>query len=173
MNVINRIKRKIKGDIPFKRKGNNVHIQEGTAFYSRENIEIGDNVYIGPKNIFFGYGGISVGSGSILAHNVEIHTRNHNYDSEDLESIPYDKVYVYKPVVIEENVWIGAHVKISPGVTIGEGSVIGLGAVVTKDIPPYSIAGGNPAKVIKQRDISRYERLKQENKIYLKMKFEK
>ncbi|MBL4677498.1 MAG: hypothetical protein JKY70_15040 [Mucilaginibacter sp.] len=54
-----------------------------------------------------------------------------------------------KPVIIEDNVWIGETVSVLPGVTIGKGSIIGASAVVTKNIPPYSIAVGNPAKVIK------------------------
>ena len=58
------------------------------------------------------------------------------------------------------------------GVTIGEGAVIGMGAVVTKDVPKGAVMGGNPAKVIKYRDMERYEQLKQDGKIYLKMKFE-
>lgn len=57
----------------------------------------------------------------------------------------------YKPIVIEDDVWIAARVNVMAGVTIGKGSVIGAGSVVTKDIPPYSIAVGTPAKVIKKR----------------------
>lgn len=62
---------------------------------------------------------------------MEIITRNHNYDSHDLKFIPYDTLYINKPVVIKENVWIGSHVYILPGITIGEGAVIGMGSVLT------------------------------------------
>ena len=58
-------------------------------------------------------------------------------------------IYSKGPVIIGENVWIGENVCILPGVTIGKGTVIGAGAVVTKDIPPFSVAGGNPARIIK------------------------
>ena len=61
-----------------------------------------------------------------------------------------NKVLV-KPIVIEDDVWIGRRVIILPGVTIGRGSVIGAGAVVAKDIPPYSVAVGNPCKVVRNR----------------------
>ena len=159
--------------IEFKNKGNNVHIMEDCMFVSPENISIGDNVYIGDRNRFYAFSDISIGNGTILAHNIEIMTRNHNYDGEGLESIPYDKKYILKPVVIEDNVWICSNVLIVPGVTIGEGSIIGMGSVVTKNVPKYAVVGGNPAKIIKYRNKECYEKLKQENKIYLKMKFEK
>jgi acetyltransferase-like isoleucine patch superfamily enzyme len=60
---------------------------------------------------------------------------------------------ISKEVVIEDDVWLGYNVIVLPGVTIGKGSVIGAGSVVSKDIPPYSIAIGNPARVIKKREI--------------------
>ncbi|WP_108669007.1 acyltransferase [Peribacillus acanthi] len=133
-------------------------------------MEIGNDVFIGFGGFYVASGGISIGNGTIIAHKVEIMTRNHNYDSEDLKSIPYDSRYILKPVVIEENVWIGSNVCIVPGVCIGEGAVIGMGSVVTKDVPKYAIVGGNPAKVIKFRDSEVYEKLKLENKIYLRIK---
>lgn len=172
MNFINKIKRKFKSEIKFQKKGTNVIIENSSIFYSPENIIIGDNVRIGPRNRLHGYAGITISNGTILANDVNILTRNHNYDGEGLESIPYDKKYILKPVFIEENVWVGSFVLIAPGVTIGEGAVIGMGSVVTKDIPRYAVVGGNPAKVIKYRDQERYEKLKQENQIYLKKKFD-
>ena len=60
---------------------------------------------------------------------------------------------VEKPVIIEDDVWIGSRVTILPGVTIGEGSVIGASAVVAKSVPPYSVVVGNPAKIVKTRKI--------------------
>lgn len=175
--MINRIKRYFDrnqlNNLKFLSKGANVVISEGNLFHQIDKITIGDNVYIGPNGVYYGYGGLSIGSGSILSHKIEILTRNHNYNSANLESIPYDKEYLLKSVNIKENVWVGSNVLIVPGVTIGEGSVVGMGSVVTKDVPPYAIVGGNPAKVLKYRDIEKYEQLKAENKIYLKMKFKK
>lgn len=167
------IKKVFKKQIAFKEIGENTHIMGGCKIVEPENISLGSHVYIGPRNTLFGFGGITIADGTILVHDVEIMTRNHNYDSEDLQSIPYDKVYIHKPVTIEENVWIGSHVLIVPGVTIGEGAVIGMGAVITKDVPKGAVMGGNPAKVIKYRDMDRYEKLKQEGKLYLKMKFDR
>ena len=55
-----------------------------------------------------------------------------------------------KPIVIKDNVWIGRDCRILKGVTVGEGSIVALGAIVTKDVPPYTVVAGNPAKVVKQ-----------------------
>lgn len=154
----------------FKSLGKNIEINSTNKFLSPENISIGDNVYIGPDGMYIGHGGIEINSGTIIAHNVEITTRNHNYDGPNLKSIPYDNEYVYKKVIIGENVWIGSHVKITPGVIIGEGSVIGMGSVVTKEVPVCAVVAGNPAKIIKYRDIDKYNFLKEKNKIYLKEK---
>lgn len=162
--------RLIKRISKFKHKGNNVKIGRYTRFYEKTNIVIGDNVYIGPYCTFIAYGGLEIGSGTIMAHKIEIMTRNHNYDSRDLESIPYDRRYIHKKVSIGENVWIGSHVLILPGVTIGEGAVIGMGSVVTKDIPAFAVAGGNPASIKKYRDRELYNKLKAEGKIYLELK---
>ena len=68
--------------------------------------------------------------------------------------------------------WIGSRVTIIPGVSIGEGAVIGAGAVVTHDIPPLAVAGGNPAKVIKYRNQEVYEKLKSEKRIYLDIEYD-
>ena len=89
-------------------------------------------------------------------------TQNHNYDSG--ESIPYGSDYILKTVIIEDNVWFGSNVLVTGNVHIGEGSIIAAGAVVVKDVPKYAIVGGNPAQIIKYRDIDHYEKLKSENK---------
>ncbi len=80
--------------------------------------------------------------------------------------IPYDKTYVYKTVKIENNVWFGNNVIVTGNITIGEGAIIAAGAVVSKDVPKCAIVGGNPAKVIKYRDVEHYELLKQERKFW-------
>ena len=80
--------------------------------------------------------------------------------------IPYDESYVYKTVVIGDNVWLGNRVTIVGDVTIGEGVIVAAGSVVCKDVPDYAIVGGNPAKVIKYRDIEHYNRLKSECKFH-------
>lgn len=85
-----------------------------------------------------------------------LHT--HNYEGND---IPYDNSVLCKDIVIGDYVWIGARVIILPGTEIGEGAIIQAGAVVHGKIPPYAIAGGNPAKVFKYRNIEHFLGLKQ------------
>ncbi|MBR3611436.1 MAG: hypothetical protein IKL57_08290 [Oscillospiraceae bacterium] len=84
--------------------------------------------------------------------------------------IPYDKRFVEKPVVIGKYVWIGARSTILPGVKIGDGAVIGAASVVTKDVPNGAVVGGNPARIIKYRNMEVYNRLLLEDKGYIKHK---
>lgn len=147
--------------------GRNVHLCPGYKITSPHNVTIGDNTWAGNNLLIRAEGGVTIGSGVVLSSNVEIWTSNHNYDSEDLSTIPYDTRMKLKHVTIGDNVWVGTRVLFVPGVTVGEGAVIGMGSVVTKDVPPYAVVGGNPAKVIKYRDKDRYEQLKAEGRIYL------
>lgn len=152
--------------------GKNVHICKGYTISNKRKTSIGNHVWIGANFFATGNGDITIGSGTIISKNVEIWTSNHCYDADDLQAIPYDQRMLSKPVTIGENVWIGTHVIILPGVTIGEGAVIGAGAVVTKDVPPCAVVGGNPAKVVKFRNIENYNRLKAKGKIYLDVEYD-
>lgn len=152
--------------------GRNVHICDYYSISGQKNLSIGNHVWIGDHFYARAEGGLTIGSGTILSRYVEIWTTNHCYDAEDLQTIPYDRRMIAKPVTIGENVWIGSRVIILPGITIGEGAVIGAGAVVAKDIPPYAVAGGNPAKVLKYRNIEKYEELKAQGKIYLDVEYD-
>ena len=111
--------------------------------------EIGDYSYIGPNGVMGAGGGIKVGSHVQMGPNVTITAENHHFNDPALR-IDQQGVY-HQGVVIEDDVWIGGRATILDGVTIGRGSVIGAGAVVTKSIPPYSIAIGVPAKPIRSR----------------------
>lgn len=148
--------------------GTNTYICDGVKMDTIGNISIGDHVWIGHRCYLDGGGGISIGSGTIIARETEILTQNHYFQGVDLMEIPYDKRFIVKPVTIGNNVWIGLRVIIIPGVTIGEGAVIGAGSVVSKDVPALAVVGGNPCKIIKYRDAEQYYRLKDEGRIYLK-----
>jgi acetyltransferase-like isoleucine patch superfamily enzyme len=109
--------------------GNGVHIGEGSVIYSGVGLRIGDNVIIGPQNII-----------------VDLDHRFKNLE------LPINQQGMNgKEISIEEDVWIASQCVILKGVTIGKGSVIGAGSIVNKTIPPYRVAVGVPAKVIKKR----------------------
>ena len=144
--------------------GNRVIFAMGVKFFNPKNIVIGENVRIGARSILSGQGGITIGSNVSLGTEVIIWSANHNYMQP--KELPYDNEYIKRPVIIEDNVWLGARSSIVPGVKIEEGAVIGLGAVVTRDVPKCAVVAGNPAKIIKYRNIEAYEKLKSENSFH-------
>lgn len=102
-----------------------------------------ENVFLNTSCHFQDQGGITIGDGTQIGHNVVLATLNHNENpAQRSETIP-------APIVIGRNVWIGANATITPGVTVGDGAIVAAGAVVTKDVPPDTIAGGVPARVIR------------------------
>jgi acetyltransferase-like isoleucine patch superfamily enzyme len=107
---------------------------------------IGDRSRIGMNNVIIGP--VTIGNDVMLAQNVVLSGLNHGY--EDITKVPRKQPVERKKIVIEDEVWICANTVIVAGVTIGKHAVIAAGSVVTKSIPPYSVAVGNPAKVIKQ-----------------------
>lgn len=115
-----------------------------------ENVQINDYVHIGSIE------SVKIGNNVLMASKIYISDHNHGiYEGEFCDNpliIPAIRKSVSKRVIIEDNVWIGESVCILPGVIIGEGSVIGALSVVTKSIPPFSIAVGNPAKIVKKYD---------------------
>ncbi len=106
-----------------------------------------------------GKGNVILGNYFVAGFDSQIISDTHNYEGND---IPYDSSMISKDIVIEDFVWIGARVIILPGTEIGEGAIIQAGAVVHGKIPPYSIAGGNPAKVFKYRNVEHFLKLKAE-----------
>ena len=129
--------------------GDNVAIHEAVYLFNAENIRFGNHVTVHPLSYLDAEGGISIGNDVSIAHNVSIISFEHDY--RNLEMPINSTPLLLKKIIIEDNVWIGAGVRILGGVTIGTGSVIGAGAVVTRDVPPMSIAVGVPARVIKSR----------------------
>ncbi len=115
-----------------------------------EGLKIGNNSSIGPYSYIGCSGFIEIGDNVMMSPRVSIYAENHLFDNPDL-SIK-DQGVKREFVKIEDDCWIAANTVILAGVTIGRGSVIAAGSVVTKDVPPYSIVGGVPAKVIKSRN---------------------
>ncbi|ACF12852.1 putative acetyl transferase [Chloroherpeton thalassium ATCC 35110] len=111
---------------------------------------IGDNTRIGISNVLIAP--VRIGNNCILAQNIVISGLNHGYENPDLPI--KDQPVSKKEIVIEDDCWIGANVSIAAGVTVGKHAVVGAGSVVTKSVPPFHIAVGNPAKVIKKYDFA-------------------
>lgn len=113
------------------------------------NLVIGNNTRVGIGNTIIGP--VTISDNVNIGQNVTISGLNHNY--EDPSKTISEQGIDTSPIKIENDVWIGANSVVLPGVQIGNHSVIGAGSVVTKDIPPYSVAVGNPAKIIKRYDM--------------------
>jgi len=113
------------------------------------NIYISENVFVGPYTVIYGHGGVKIGRDTLIAMHCRIISSNHTIP--DINTKIRSQADILLPVKIGEDVWLGAGVTILGGVTIGNGCVVGAGSVVTKDISPYAIAVGVPAKVIRFR----------------------
>lgn len=119
---------------------------------------LGDGVRVGLSNVIIGP--VTIGNDVIIAQNVVISGLNHGY--EDISMPICKQPCTTKPILVEDECWIGANCVITAGVTIGKHSIVAAGSIVTKDIPPYSVVVGNPAKVIKKYnpDTAKWERVK-------------
>lgn len=112
-----------------------------------KNITVGKNVFFNSGCRFQDQGGIRIGNGVLVGHNTVLATLNHDVDPRKRGNLTPG------PIVIGNDVWIGSNVTVVPGVTIGDGAIIAAGAVVTRDVPPNTIVGGVPAKVIREIDL--------------------
>jgi acetyltransferase-like isoleucine patch superfamily enzyme len=112
-------------------------------------VTIGRHSWIGPFCLVYGNGDVSIGDNVLVAAHTSINTVSHHFDRCD---IPINDQGIYcDPVTIEDDVWIGMNAVILQGVTIGQGAIVGAGAVVTRDVPPWSIVMGVPARIVSQR----------------------
>lgn len=109
-----------------------------------KNISIGKDVFINSGCHFQDQGGIEIGDGTLIGHNVVLATINHDFYPEN------NRKNHYQPVKIGRYVWIGSNATVLPGVSIGNWAVVAAGAVVTKDVPAFTIVGGIPAKIIRR-----------------------
>ena len=151
----------------FEKCGKNVSVGQNSNI-TFENTIVGNNVYFGPNTtILSSNAKVVIGNDVMFGPNVTIITGNHRTDiiGKTMISVIINEKLPENDenVVINDDVWIGANAIILKGVTIGKGSVVGAGSVVTKDVPKYSIVGGNPAHIIKMRftsdEIIRHEEI--------------
>lgn len=123
-----------------------VLISEAVRIYFPWWLTIGTQVSFGPGVTFYNLGGIRIGHRVIISQDVYLCGGTHDYT---VPTYPLRRL----PIVIEDDVWIGAGAFIGPGVRIGRGAVVGARAVVTRDVPPWKVVVGNPARVVKDRVI--------------------
>jgi acetyltransferase-like isoleucine patch superfamily enzyme len=108
-----------------------------------DEIRVGRNVFVNQNCTFYDLGGLDIADDVMIGPNVSIITAGHPLEPSQRRST------IGKPIAIEKNVWIAAGATIIGGVTVGENSVVAAGSVVTKDVPPNTLVGGNPARVIR------------------------
>jgi putative colanic acid biosynthesis acetyltransferase WcaF len=131
--------------------GEQVHIYNSATIYMPWNLEIGDWSSIGEHVFVYNLGRVSIGKKATLSHRAHICAGTHDYTLPDL---PLQK----PPIAISNQVWVCADAFVGPGVVVGEGAVVGARAVVMKDIPPWTVVAGNPARIVKKRVLVKYEK---------------
>ena len=142
------------GQLTFK-NGGKLSLGSGNVFEERHDIEAGGRIKIGSDNYFnkrvkiVCMERIEIGNHCLLADSVHLYDHDHRH--EDLNRFICEQGFVTRPIVIGNNVWIGARAIILKGVRIGDGAIVAAGSLVTRDVPADSIVGGVPAKFLKMR----------------------
>ena len=124
--------------------GHDVHIYNSATIYMPWNLEIGDWSAIGEHAYVYNLGKISIRDKVTISHRAHLCAGTHDYTKPDL---PLLKL----PIIIHDQAWICADAFVGPGVTVGEGAIVGARAVAVKDVDPWDIVAGNPAKLSKKR----------------------
>ena len=120
-----------------------------STVFNRENLRVADGTRWSQGCLFNADGGISIGKNVLIGPHVIIHSSNHNYNDPDMPI--KQQGHTRKPVVIEDDCWIGANAVILAGVHLHHGCVVGAGSVVTHNVPEYCVVVGNPAHIVKVR----------------------
>ena len=127
--------------------GNDCALYPSACYYAPWNLECGNRVCVAPDAEIYNKAKVVIGSNVVISQGAYICTASHDISSPTMD-------LVLKPITICDNVWIAAKATILPGVTVGEGAVVGACAVVAKDVPPWSVVVGNPARVVKKRELN-------------------
>ena len=122
-------------------------IYPSVTIFAPWNLSITTGSVIGPRVEIYNKAKVSLGTGVVISQDSYICTASHDVSSPTMS-------LVTKPIVIEDNVWVAARSIILPGVTLHTASVVGAGSVVTKDVDAWTVVGGNPAKIIKKRELT-------------------
>jgi acetyltransferase-like isoleucine patch superfamily enzyme len=131
--------------ITCKKNGWAISVGQYVVIEGKKHIQIGNYSAIGSFVHIWGHGGVYIGERVLIASHTTITSLTHDYTGENVR---FGKI-IAKPVVIEDDAWIGSHAVIMPGITIGKGAIVGAGAIVTKDVAAHTIVAGSPAKFIK------------------------
>lgn len=127
--------------------GAHVHTYGSTRISHPWNLSVGDWSALGEDVLIYNLGPVRIGEKVTVAHRVHLCAGTHNYTRRDMPLL--------KPsIVVGNQVWLCADAFIGPGATVGEGAVVGARAVVVKDVPPWTVVAGNPARFIKQRNLN-------------------
>ena len=132
-----------------KSHGSNFYLADHVVIHGPGCFTCGNDCAINEFVHIRAFGGVTIGNGVWIANHAALVSETHPTDVEYVGDYPP----VLHPIVIEDNVWIGAHATILPGVTLGRSSIIGAGSVVTKDVPPYAIVAGVPAKILRYKTL--------------------
>lgn len=128
--------------------GRDVNIERGADFFTGSRLSLGDRSGLGVDCWI--RGDVTIGNNVMMATRVIIYGRDHAFGDTSVPMMDQG-MGDFAPIVIEDDVWIGAAAIILKGVRVGRGAIVAAGAVVTKDVPPYAIVGGNPARIIRSR----------------------
>jgi len=124
--------------------GRNTHVYQSAIIYMPWNLTIGDYSSIGEWALIYNLGPITIGSKTTISQRVHLCAGTHDYSDPALPLLK-------PPIAIRDQAWICADAFVGPNITVGEGAIVGARAVVTKNVPPWTVVAGNPARPIKQR----------------------
>lgn len=128
------------------RLGKRVLIMGGVRVWMPWNLEVGDFSAIGSNVEIYNFAKVTIGTNSVISQKAFICTASHNHRSPTMD-------LYWKPVAVGDFAWVAAGAYLGPGVSIGTGSVVGARAVVTRDVPPWKVAAGNPCRIIGERSL--------------------
>lgn len=137
---------------PFMKKMGKVRIYEGVTIWYPNKVVIGNEVTLNEWVYIDGYGGVIIGNGVRIAHRATIMSSDHVY--HDRSRFIYKQGLISKMTILEDDVWVGASAIVLAGVHVGHGAIVAAGAVVTRNVEPFTIVAGVPAKKIGLRGIS-------------------
>jgi len=130
------------------RVGREVHLYASTRIYFPWNLTIGDWSAIGEDAFIYNLGVVTIGAKATISHRAHLCAGTHDYRQADLPLLK-------PPIEIADQAWVCADAFVGPGITVGQGAVVGARAVVTKNVEPWTVVAGNPARVIKRRELAK------------------